>query len=77
MMVLTAPRTSSSPQMDVDASNSADLSRQVSPTTIHLSFSSYSRCLIRDALRAQCGSSSWVLVPVSSSRFHRLRIPLP
>ena len=50
MTVLTAPRTFMSPRIDVDASNSADLSRQVSLTTIHLSFS-HSRCLIHDAVR--------------------------
>ena len=45
-----------------------NLSRQHPPTTTHLAFS-HSRCIIRDALRAQSDSSSWILFTVSSSLF--------
>jgi hypothetical protein len=56
---------STSPRMDVERSNSENLTRQVSPTTIHaipslLLFQS--RCLNRDAIRAQSDSSSWILI---------------
>jgi hypothetical protein len=37
----------------------------------HLCFSSHSRCLIRDALRAQSDSRYWTLITVLSTRFHR------
>ena len=47
------------------------------PTSTHLSFSSNSCCLTRDALRVQSERSSWILITVSSTRFHHLRVPLP
>ncbi|KIJ94662.1 hypothetical protein K443DRAFT_351371 [Laccaria amethystina LaAM-08-1] len=40
-------------------------------------FSPHWNCyLTRDALPAQCDSHSWILITVSSTRFHRLRVPL-
>ncbi|KIJ97758.1 hypothetical protein K443DRAFT_237533 [Laccaria amethystina LaAM-08-1] len=42
-----------------------------------LPFFSHSCCLIRDTLSAQSDCISWILITVSSTRFHRLRVPLP
>ena len=66
--------------MDVDPSNPANCTRKsLLPqfTPAHLFFSSYSRCLIRNGLRAQSESRSWTLITVSLICFHHLRIPLP
>ena len=46
-------------------------------TPTHLSISSHPRCLIRDAIRVQSDRSSWILIVISSTRFHRLQVPLP
>ena len=61
--------------MDLIPSNSADLTHQVSPTTIHANSSlllSHSRCLIRDALQAQSDSHTLTLIAGVDS-FHRPR----
>ena len=67
MMILTAPRTSTSPHMDVDASNSL-------PST----FSYHNPPLVLLPLmlphpRCPTSAGSWILIAVSSSRFHLLR----
>ena len=71
---------SSSPRMDVGPQTQQTLlvkSLLSQPTSIHLSFSSNSCCLTRDALPVQSDRSSWILITVSSTRFHHLRVPLP
>ena len=73
------PRTSTSPLMDVDSQSQQILlvkSFLSQPTSTHLSYSSNSCRLTRDALRVQSDRSSWILIAVSSNRFH-LRVPLP
>ena len=71
---------SSSPRMDVGPQTQQTLlvkSLLSQPTSIHLSFSSNSCCLTRDALPMQSDRSSWILITVSSTRFHHLGVPLP
>ena len=73
------PRTPTSPLMDVDPQTQQILlvkSLLLQPTSTHLSFSSNSCCPTRDALRVQSDHGSWILITISSTRFHHLRVPL-
>ena len=45
-------------------------------TPAHLSLSSHSRCLIRDALQAQFDSHTWTLITAWSASLHHPWIPL-
>ena len=76
-IISMVPRTSTSPRMDIISSNSADHAGQVSPCTIsgNTPFLLYLHCyLTRKALP---DSHSSTLITISSTRFHRFRVPLP
>ena len=76
-IISMVPRTSTSPRMDIISSNSADHVVKsllpLSPPT-HFSSSHLHCYLTRKALPDNHSST---LITISSTRFHRFRVPLP